>query len=56
MRRGLFPRGILLVSIDGKIYGQIDDLEELQSSWDNDYPREKNNEKGCEDKEPFQGF
>ena len=56
MKEDLFPDGILLVSIHGKIYGQMDDLEKLQSSSGDDHPRTKTTENACEDKEPFQGF
>ncbi len=55
MKEDLFPNGILLVSIHGKIYGQMDDLEKLQSS-SGDHPRTKTTENACEDQEPFQGF
>lgn len=55
MKGTLLPNGILLVSIDGKIYGQIDE-EELQSSRDDDGLKAKPDVKQCKDREPLRGF
>lgn len=56
MKEDLLPKGILLVSIHGKIYGQTEDLEKLQSSSGDDHPRNKTTKNACEDEEPSQGF
>ncbi len=49
MKESLFPNGILLVSIHGRVYRQMDDLENSQSPSGDDHPRKKINENECED-------
>ena len=56
MKEDLFPNGILLVSIHGKLYGHVDDLEKIQSSSGDCNPRMKTHDSSVKTKSPFKGF
>ncbi len=56
MKESLFPNGILLVSIHGRVYRQMDDLEKPQNPSRDDHSRMQASQNDCEDREPLRGF